>query len=61
MMDIVSQMILKWDRLGPDNEILCSDDFTISLSLNKIYNLQQSLTLLAQIGVRYDCTLCLQL
>jgi cytochrome P450/NADPH-cytochrome P450 reductase len=28
MMDIVTQMLLKWDRLGPDNEILCSDDFT---------------------------------
>ena len=39
MMDIASQMILKWDRLGPDNEILCSDDFTISLPLNKIYKL----------------------
>jgi cytochrome P450 / NADPH-cytochrome P450 reductase len=28
MIDIVSQMILKWDRLGPDHQILCSDDFT---------------------------------
>lgn len=30
MLDIASQMILKWDRLGPENEILCADDFTIS-------------------------------
>ena len=30
MMDIASQMILRWDRLGPDNEINPSDDFTIS-------------------------------
>jgi cytochrome P450/NADPH-cytochrome P450 reductase len=28
MTDIASQMLLKWDRLGPDNEIICSDDFT---------------------------------
>jgi cytochrome P450 / NADPH-cytochrome P450 reductase len=28
MQDIASQMIMKWDRLGPDNEIVCSDDFT---------------------------------
>jgi cytochrome P450/NADPH-cytochrome P450 reductase len=28
MMDIASQMLLKWDRLGPDHEIVCSDDFT---------------------------------
>jgi cytochrome P450/NADPH-cytochrome P450 reductase len=28
MMDITTQMLLKWDRLGPDHEILCSDDFT---------------------------------
>jgi cytochrome P450/NADPH-cytochrome P450 reductase len=28
MMDIASQMLLKWDRLGPDNEIICADDFT---------------------------------
>jgi cytochrome P450/NADPH-cytochrome P450 reductase len=28
MMDIASQMLLRWDRFGPDHEILCSDDFT---------------------------------
>lgn len=28
MMDISSQMILKWDRQGPDHAIDCSDDFT---------------------------------
>lgn len=30
MIDIASQMIAKWDRLGPNNEIVASDDFTIS-------------------------------
>ncbi|KAF2497931.1 cytochrome P450 [Lophium mytilinum] len=30
MMDIASQMILKWDRLGRDHDILTADDFTIS-------------------------------
>ena len=29
MIDIASQMIAKWDRLGPDNAISASDDFTI--------------------------------
>lgn len=29
MQDIISQMVLKWDRLGPDNEIVSADDFTI--------------------------------
>ena len=28
MQDISSQMIMKWDRLGPDHEIECSDDLT---------------------------------
>lgn len=28
MLDMVSQMILRWDRLGPDNQIVASDDFT---------------------------------
>lgn len=28
MLDMVSQMILRWDRLGPDNEIVAADDFT---------------------------------
>lgn len=28
MQDIASQMILKWDRLGPDHEIDCADDLT---------------------------------
>lgn len=28
MQDIASQMILRWDRLGPDHEIECSDDLT---------------------------------
>ncbi|KAF2211670.1 hypothetical protein CERZMDRAFT_68391 [Cercospora zeae-maydis SCOH1-5] len=28
MQDIASQMILKWDRLGPDHEIECADDLT---------------------------------
>lgn len=27
-MDIASQMLLRWERFGPDNEILCSDEFT---------------------------------
>ncbi len=25
---IASQMVLRWDRLGPDHQILASDDFT---------------------------------
>jgi hypothetical protein len=33
MLDIASQMLLKWDRLGPDNEILCSDDARGELAL----------------------------
>ncbi|KAL8822904.1 MAG: hypothetical protein Q9191_006369, partial [Dirinaria sp. TL-2023a] len=33
MIDIASQLILRWDRRGPDHEILCSDDFTISYPL----------------------------
>lgn len=28
MLDISSQMVLKWDRQGPDHEIDCADDFT---------------------------------
>ncbi|KAF1936809.1 bifunctional P-450/NADPH-P450 reductase [Clathrospora elynae] len=28
MMDISTQMLLRWDRFGPDHEITCSDDFT---------------------------------
>lgn len=28
MLDTISQMVLKWDRLGPENEIVASDDFT---------------------------------
>lgn len=28
MVDIASQLILRWDRQGPDYEIMCSDDFT---------------------------------
>jgi cytochrome P450/NADPH-cytochrome P450 reductase len=28
MLDIASQMVLRWDRLGPENEIECSDDLT---------------------------------
>lgn len=28
MMDIASQLVLKWDRLGPDHDINISDDFT---------------------------------
>ena len=35
-MDIASQMILKWDRLGPKHEILCSDDFTRYVDLNAL-------------------------
>jgi len=27
-LEIASQMILRWDRLGPDHPIICSDDFT---------------------------------
>jgi hypothetical protein len=27
-LDIASQMVLRWDRLGADNQILASDDFT---------------------------------
>jgi cytochrome P450/NADPH-cytochrome P450 reductase len=30
MLDISSQMVLKWDRNGPDHEIEIADDFTIS-------------------------------
>ncbi|CAD0112093.1 unnamed protein product [Aureobasidium uvarum] len=28
MLDISSQMVLKWDRLGPEHEIDCADDLT---------------------------------
>jgi len=28
MMDVATQMLLRWDRFGPEHEILCSDDFT---------------------------------
>jgi cytochrome P450/NADPH-cytochrome P450 reductase len=28
MLDISSQLVLKWDRLGPDHAIECSDDLT---------------------------------
>lgn len=28
MLDMVSQMVLKWDRLGPEHEIVAADDFT---------------------------------
>ena len=28
MLDISSQMVLRWDRLGADHAIDCSDDFT---------------------------------
>ncbi|EPE27540.1 Cytochrome P450 [Glarea lozoyensis ATCC 20868] len=28
MLDIACQMVLRWDRLGPDHEIECSDDLT---------------------------------
>jgi cytochrome P450/NADPH-cytochrome P450 reductase len=28
MMDITTQMLLRWDRFGPEHEIYCSDDFT---------------------------------
>lgn len=28
MMDIATQMLLRWDRFGPEHEISCSDDFT---------------------------------
>ncbi|KAJ3570152.1 hypothetical protein NPX13_g5828 [Xylaria arbuscula] len=34
MLDLVSQLVLKLDRMGPDNEIVASDDFTISSSHN---------------------------
>jgi len=30
MQDLISQMVLKLDRMGPDNEVTPSDDFTIS-------------------------------
>lgn len=34
MMDCTTQMLLRWDRFGPDHQILCSDDFTrYSISL----------------------------
>lgn len=36
MMDVASQMILRWDRLGPDNEIDPSDDFTICYTYSEI-------------------------
>jgi cytochrome P450/NADPH-cytochrome P450 reductase len=28
MMDICTQMLLRWDRFGPHHEISCADDFT---------------------------------
>ncbi|KAK0733497.1 cytochrome P450 [Lasiosphaeria miniovina] len=28
MMDILSQMVFRWDRFGPDNRINCTDEFT---------------------------------
>lgn len=27
-LDIAAQMILRWDRLGPDNVVIAGDDFT---------------------------------
>lgn len=27
-LDIASQMVLRWDRLGPENIITAADDFT---------------------------------
>lgn len=30
MQDLISQLVLKLDRMGPGNEINPSDDFTIS-------------------------------
>lgn len=30
MQDMISQLVLKMDRMGPNNEINPSDDFTIS-------------------------------
>lgn len=35
MQDLISQLVLKMERMGPDNEINPSDDFTISISYNK--------------------------
>lgn len=32
MQELISQLVLKLDRMGPDNEINPSDDFTISTS-----------------------------
>ncbi|RYC58691.1 hypothetical protein CHU98_g7518 [Xylaria longipes] len=34
MQDLISQLILKMDRMGPDNEINPSDDFTICIPYN---------------------------
>lgn len=28
MLDVASQLILRWDRFGPNHRIACSDDFT---------------------------------
>ncbi len=34
MLDLVSQLVLKLDRMGPENEIVPADDFTISTPHN---------------------------
>lgn len=39
MLDIAGQMILKWDRDGPDHDIAISDDFTIRLPCTIIFEL----------------------
>ncbi len=33
MMDICSQLVLRWDRFGPNHEIVTADDFTKYLRL----------------------------
>ena len=60
MVDICSQMVLRWDRLGPDNEILTSDDFTICFQDPK-GAAESKLTKCAQISIRHDWLMCFQL
>ena len=57
MFDIAGQMVLKWDRDGPDHKIVISDDFTISLSETPF--MKAVLTRTLQNGIRYDWSLWL--
>jgi hypothetical protein len=58
MLDVASQMVLKWDRQGSDHEIEIADDFTISLSKHRF---RINIDVSVQDGFRHDRTMRLQL